>query len=399
MSYMLKANHPRAAMSEHHIISQIVNIGETLHRAGCPPYKLEKYVEHYARNRGIEVMALASANWINFQFNDEDNTVVIKRLKPPSIDLTLLAQTINRITRDDESISLDSTLPSRRMQLLACLIVPAAYLCLVGSSYDALIVSPLTGLIVWLCTLVLKGRRAIALEFIAPLLVGLMAEYANSFGLNIPVWTLCIASILRFVPGLSIANALECLAFNDLVSGTSLLGQCILSLIKLFSGIFIGLSFGSAIWDTTAVAYTNELPTYFTLVGAAMLAIAVAIMFNIRPRDVVRAIPVIAIGTWGPTIFNFEHGWVAATWITSTLITLYATWIAKRRKLTGTIYMIQGIILMVPGSRVLISAGQNFYGAEVLPIAGIGSSAALIFAAIVVGQITAYAIYSPKIER
>jgi uncharacterized membrane protein YjjB (DUF3815 family) len=250
--------------------------------------------------------------------------------------------------------------------------------------------------------LLLKGRRSIALEFIAPMLVGLMAEYANSFGLNIPVWTLCIASILLFVPGLSIANALECLAFNDLVSGTSLLGQCILSLIKLFSGIFIGLSFGSAIWDTTPIAYTNELPAYFSLIGAVLLAIAVAIMFNIRPRDVVRAIPVIAIGTWGPTVFNFEHGWVAATWITSTLITLYATWIAKRRKLTGTIYMIQGIILMVPGSRVLISAGQNFYGAEVLPIGGIGgigSSAALIFAAIVVGQITSYAIYSPKIER
>ncbi len=152
MSCMLKANHPRAAMSEHHIISQIVNVGETHHPAGCPPFKLEKYVEHYARNRGIEVMALASANWINFQFNDEDNTVVIKRLKPPSIDLTLLAQTINRITRDDESI---------------------------------------------------------ALEFIAPLLVGLMPEYANSLGLNVPAWTLCIASILLFVPGISIANALE----------------------------------------------------------------------------------------------------------------------------------------------------------------------------------------------
>lgn len=386
-------------MSEHHLISQIVNIGETLHKAGCPPYKLEKYVEHYARNRGIEVMVLASANWINFQFNDEDNSVVIKRLKPPTIDLTLLALTINRITRDDESINLDSARPGRLMELFACLIVPAAYLCLVGSSMDALIISPLTGFVVWLCTLLLKGRRVIALEFIAPLLVGLLAAFANSLGLNISVWTLCIASILLFVPGLSIANALECLAFNDLVSGTSLLGQCALSLIKLFSGIFIGLSIGSAVWETTPIPYTNELPAYFTLIGAILLAIAVAIMFNIRPRDVVRAIPVIAIGTWGPTILNFEHGWVAATWLTSTMITLYATWIAKRRKLTGTIYMIQGIILMVPGSRVLVSVGQNFYAAELLPISGIGSSAALIFAAIVVGQITAYAIYSPKIER
>ncbi|MCH2157704.1 MAG: hypothetical protein MK096_02855 [Oleiphilaceae bacterium] len=61
--------------------------------------------------------------------------------------------------------------------------------------------------------------------------------------------------------------------------------------------------------------------------------------------------------------------------------------------------MVQGIILMVPGSRILVSAGQNFYEATVLPIPSVGESAALIFSAIVVGQITAHAIYAQKIER
>jgi|GEM_PF-3625612 len=41
----------------------------------------------------------------------------------------------------------------------------------------------------------------------------------------------------------------------------------------------------------------------------------------------------------------------------------------------------------------------NFYEATVLPITSVGESAALIFSAIVVGQITAHAIYAQKIER
>jgi len=386
-------------MADHHLISKIVYIAETLHKAGCPPYKLEKYVEHYARNRGIEVMVLAAANSINFQFNDEDNSVVLKRLKPPDINLRLLATTINLINRDDDSIELDTSKPKWPVEMLGWAMLPPAYLLLVGSTLDALFVAPIFGLLSWLCFRLLSGRRSVAVEFAAALITGILAEFLNHLGLNIPVWTLCIASILLFVPGLSVSNALECLAFNDLVSGTSLLGQCILNIIKLFSGIFIGLSIGTAVWDTSPIAYTNDFPPYFTALGAAALAISVGILFNIRTRDVVRAIPVAALGTWGPTVLSFEHGWVAATWLTSTFITLYSTWMAKQRNLISTIYMAQGLILMVPGSRVLVSVGQNFYEATVLPIPGVGSSAALIFAAIVVGQITAYAIYSPKIER
>lgn len=386
-------------MSEHHVISKIVYIAETLHRAGCPPYKLEMYVEHYAKNHGVEVMVLAAANSINFQFNDDDNTVILKRLKPPEIDLRLLATTINLITRDDDSIVLDDKRPKWFVELFGWIILPPAYLLLVGSTFHALLISPLFGLLVWACFRILVGRRAVAVEFVSTLLVGILAEYLNHLGLNIPVWTTCIASILLFVPGLSISNALECLAFNDLVSGTSLLGQCILNVIKLFSGIFIGLSIGQALWDTTPIPYNNEFPHYFTVVGAALLATSIGILFNVRTRDIYRAIPVIALATWGPTVLSFDYGWVAATWLTSTFIALYANWIAHRKKLISTIYMAQGLILMVPGSRVLVSVGQNFYEAPVLPIHGIGSSAALIFAAIVVGQITAYAIYAPKIER
>ncbi|NIY89434.1 hypothetical protein HCZ64_19750, partial [Vibrio campbellii] len=54
---------------------------------------------------------------------------------------------------------------------------------------------------------------------------------------------------------------------------------------------------------------------------------------------------------------------------------------------------------LVPGSRVLVSASQSVFEQSILPIPSIGLSALFMFSAIVAGQITAYSIYSPKIER
>ncbi|RIZ53315.1 hypothetical protein AK966_13890 [Vibrio sp. PID23_8] len=55
--------------------------------------------------------------------------------------------------------------------------------------------------------------------------------------------------------------------------------------------------------------------------------------------------------------------------------------------------------LMLVGSRVLVSAGQSVFEQSILPIPSIGLSALFMFSAIVAGQITAYSIYSPQIER
>ncbi len=110
-------------------------------------------------------------------------------------------------------------------------------------------------------------------------------------------------------------------------------------------------------------------------------------------------LPVAMLGMWGPLYLGFESGWVVGTWITTVLITLYGTWLAKKMELTGSIYIVQGIIILVPGSRVLVSAGQSVFEQSILPIPSIGLSALFMFSAIVAGQITAYAIYSPKIEH
>ncbi|WJT08909.1 threonine/serine exporter family protein [Vibrio harveyi] len=387
-------------MPSQYRINKIVEIGDTLHRSGCAPYKVEKYTQHYAQKHGVDVMIQATPTAINYQFPDDNNAVVLKRLKPASINLSLLANTIIRINQpSSEPVPEPAGYPSWVIAL-ANMGIPPAYLMLVGSTLEAVGFSFILGFMVWGCQQVCRARRAIAVEFIAALFTGIIVAYLSSTGLPIPVWALCIATIVLFVPGLSIANSLECLAFNDLVSGTSLLGQCALTLIKLFVGITMGLNIGEAIWgQAQSIAYTNEIPIWMHISGLFLISASLGVIFNARPIDILLGLPVAMLGMWGPFYLGFESGWVVGTWVTTVLITLYGTWIAKKMELTGSIYIVQGIIILVPGSRVLVSASQSVFEQSILPIPSIGLSALFMFSAIVAGQITAYSIYSPKIER
>ncbi|MBF9002067.1 MULTISPECIES: threonine/serine exporter family protein [Vibrio] len=387
-------------MPSQYRINKIVEIGDTLHRCGCAPYKVEKYTQHYARKHGVDVMVQASPTEINYQFPNDNNAVVLKRLKPASINLSLLANTIIRINQPStEPVPEPLGYPWWAIAL-ANMGIPPAYLLLVGSTFEAVMISILLGVIVWVSQLVCRGHRAIAVEFIAALFCGICVAAIASTGLPIPVWTLCIAAVVLFVPGLSIANSLECLAFNDLVSGTSLLGQSTLILMKLFVGMIIGLNIGESIWGhMDAVAYRNDIPLPLHIFGLFLLSGSIGILFNARVKDILLGAPVAVLGMWGPFYLGFDAGWVVGTWVTTVLITLYGTWLAKRMDLTGSIYIVQGIIILVPGSRVLISASQNLFAQSILPIPSIGLSALFMFAAIVAGQVTAYSIYSPKIEH
>ncbi|MEF1289938.1 threonine/serine exporter family protein [Vibrio sp. M260118] len=387
-------------MPSQYRINKIVEIGDTLHRSGCAPYKLEKYTQFYARKHEVDVMIQATPTTVNYQFPDDDNVVVMKRHQPASINLSLLANTIIRINQPSQEPVPEPVGYPKWAIALANMGIPPAYLMLVGSTLEAIMFSVFLGFIVWVAQQMCRGRRSIAVEFISALLSGVLVALFASTGAAVPVWALCIAAVILFVPGLSIANSLECLAFNDLVSGTSLLGQSALTLIKLFVGIVMGLNIGEALWgQATALDYVNEVPAWLHVSGLFLLSLSLGVIFNARPTDILLGLPVAALGMWGPFYLGFDSGWVVGTWVTTVLITLYGTWVAKKMDLTGSIYIVQGIIILVPGSRVLVSASQSVFEQSVLPIPSIGLSALFMFSAIVAGQITAYSIYSPKIER
>ncbi|KIC26469.1 MULTISPECIES: threonine/serine ThrE exporter family protein [unclassified Leisingera] len=381
-------------------LSQLRNIadtGETLHRSGCAPYKIEKYLQFYARKQGINVIVQATPTSISCQFPDEDNQFIIRRLDPAQINLSLLARTIIRINAvEDPGIEEPGRYPGWLI-MLANIAIPPAFLTLIGSALTTIALSAVLGFLVWLCQLFCRGDRVILVEFLSALVAGLTVSLVSSMGVEVPVWGTCIAAIVLFVPGLSIANSLECLAFNDVISGSSLFAQSIFVLMKLFIGIYIGVSIGSALWGATPhVENVNEVLWWMPFLALPALSFSIGVIFNARLADILRALPVTVLGMWGPLYLGFGGGWIVGTWVTAMCITLYGTWLAKTLNLTGAIYIVQGILILVPGSRVLMSATQSLFNETLMADASIGLSALLMFSAIVAGQVTALALYSQK---
>ena len=69
--------------------------------------------------------------------------------------------------------------------------------------------------------------------------------------------------------------------------------------------------------------------------GLVLISVSIGVMFNARPKDILLGLPVAVLGMWGPFYLGFDSGWVVGTWVTTVLITLYGTWIAKKMELTG----------------------------------------------------------------
>ncbi len=378
-------------------IQDAINIGGALHQSGCAPYKLEKYVEQYAKQRGLSVVVQATPTSINYQFLDDNDSIFIKRVKPTSINLGLLANTINRINNRSNKIANGVSHYSPWLIMLANILIPPSFLILIGSTISAVIASCFLGFLVWCCQLLCQKERIIIVEFLSAFVVALTVSFIVSIGVDLPIWGVCIAAIILFVPGLSIANSLECLAFNDLVSGTSLFVSSLFTFIKLFIGIMIGLEVGQAIWGHAgSIVNANEIPIWFSFVALPLLSFSLGFILNARFIDIIYAFPVVMLGMWGPILLDFGAGWIVGTWITTICITLYGTWLGNILKLTGAIYIVHGIIILVPGSRVLMGATQSLFDETLMQIPSVGLSALFIFSAIVAGQITAYSIYSPK---
>lgn len=371
----------------------ILAFADRLHQSGCAPRTVAKYSKSYAQDRGIELSIDVTPTKIISVFEEPIQRVILQDKKPPSINLRNLVATIKSMGVNKPYLGSQSY--SNYSLCIANILLPPFYLMLVGSTYIAVILSLFLGLLSWLTQVLFTGERAILVEFFAALIasftVGILASYLP----ELPILALCISSIVLFIPGLTVTNALASLALNDFRSGIELLAQSSLIVIKIFIGVILGLSLSTQFSDySTATTFVNEIPWVLHIIALIGISVAIGIIFNASMTDIMVGLPAAAIGMWGPHWFTSD--WVVGTWLSTMLITLYGLIAGRMRNVPALVYIIQGIIILVPGSRILVGASESFFSTAILPIPNIGLSALLMFCAIVAGQIMIYSIFSER---
>lgn len=371
----------------------ILAFTDRLHQSGCAPRSVANYTKSYACNRGITLSIDVTPTKIITVFEQPTQQVVLQDKKPPSVNLQKLVATLKAIGNKQMYIA-----PKGYSNLVLCIaniLLPPCYLMLVGSTFTAVLISLLLGLVAWLAQKFFTGERAILVEFFVALIASFVVGLLASIIPELPILALCIASIVLFIPGLTVTNALSSLALNDFRSGIELLAQSALVVIKIFIGVVLGLSLATLLSDySTAVTFVNEISLPLQVLALIGISVAIGVIFNASIKDIMIGLPAAAIGMWGPHWFTAD--WVVGTWVSTIIITLYGLVAGRIRGVPALVYIIQGIIILVPGSRIIVGASESFFSTAILPIPNIGLSALLMFCAIVAGQIMVYSIFSER---
>ncbi|MFS1437645.1 threonine/serine exporter family protein [Shewanella sp. 10N.286.48.A6] len=371
----------------------VLSFSDRLHQSGCAPYSVAKYTQSYAAHHQIDIAIDVTPTKIVTIFEQPTQKMVMQTKNPPSVNLRNLVATLKAIHSKENYQGVPSY--SNFTLGIANLLLPPCYLMLVGSTYLAAMISVFLGLIAWLAQLMCTEQRAMLVEFIVAFIASFVVGILAAQFPELPVLALCISSIVLFIPGLTVTNGLASLALNDFRSGIELLAQSSLVVIKIFIGVVMGLGLSSLLVGHVAAApFINEIPLGLHILALIGISVAIGLIFNASWQDIIIGLPAAAVGMWGPHWFTSD--WVIGTWISTMIITLYGLLAGKARKVPALVYIIQGVIILVPGSRIIVGASESFFATAILPIPSIGMSALLMFCSIMAGQIMVYSIFNDR---
>ncbi|NLR91121.1 threonine/serine exporter family protein [Flammeovirga agarivorans] len=395
----------------------IVKIGNALHKFGCSSLRVETYIQDVAKHIGVEVSCQVTTNTLNYQIEDPETNerqVILQYIPLGSNDLGKLADLHKRLRQafkddhDYETITknIDEVMVSKKLygELLlafAYTVIPPSFLALIGGSIITLLFSFLMGFLGYVITKAVGkfNTSKYTLEFYTAFICSMMGCLCKCFIPELDVIELSLASIILYVPGLTISIALEEISFNQFNSGTGFLFNAVMIFLKLFIGVYLGMSVGNYLFDLPEDIYVNEIPKWGHYIALPFLSIGLGIVFNTKFKDMMIGLVLAAIAFWGPMVFTNNLGWIFGTFISAFLITFLSIVVSRWRDVPPSVYLLQGIVILVPGSRLFMGLSNQFNDDPIIDNPSIGTSGLLMFCAIVVGMLVAYSTYYPNLDN
>lgn len=197
-------------------------------------------------------------------------------------------------------------------------------------------------------------RRADTVDLFEPVAAFLVAFAATS-GSHLPgiaynEKTVTLASLIVFLPGLTLTTALNELATRHLVSGVSRLAGSFAIFLTLLFGVALGWRLGIECFGAFGTAEIQALPEWTLWLTAGIAPFAFGILLDARPRE----LPVIFIagfiGFLGVTLGSAVVGSDLAPFLGALLVGLVSNTYARLSNRPAIVPMTPGIFMLVPGS-------------------------------------------------
>ncbi len=249
---------------------------------------------------------------------------------------------------DDINKKLDKIKQSDRINnffnmLISWCIASAFYTGFFGGNVLDMIFSGIIGIV--LCSIIkMLSQYEINYYFtliIVSLLGGLLSRVFTWTGLNIHTSVINAGNIMPLIPGLTLTNSLRDMLSKDTITGMTEIAETVVISLIIATGFAL---------TTFNIEVYNE-PNYVTYMICGFFgSLGFALLFNQEKMDGVIASIVSIIG-WMIVLFIKDNSNmdILGYFVASMFITLMSEMLARKRKCPATIFLIQGILILVPG--------------------------------------------------
>jgi uncharacterized membrane protein YjjP (DUF1212 family) len=361
------------------IESRIVFLTEfarRLHLAGVNAARIEGAVRATASAIGITCEIWYTPTGILLSLGDAGDASVpqqtrVLRVEPANVDLSALASldaiaerviagTLSAEAASKAFRALDRppTMGYRLLTVFAFGLSAAAVAGLLRTGWVDIAVAACLGLLIGAITVVGRRHRdlAPASEAISALAATLLASAFAHYVAPLSLQTVVVAALIVLMPGMGLTTAVAELASQQLVAGTTRFAGAVVVLLKLTFGSIAGTQIALLLGWTTTQRAVNELSLSVEVGSAFAAAVAFAILFRTKKRDV----PLVM----GSALIGYLLTRVAGTWlaamntttlaggvfISSLVIAALANLYGRLANRPGALVRLPGIMLMVPGS-------------------------------------------------
>lgn len=359
----------------------IVQLGKALHTYGVPSYKTQLYLTEIAEQKGIKGSFMDTPTWINYVFYEEDEHTYnhVECVPPGELNLGALSKVVeitnnviaNELSFSEAKVKIENLREARIgypkwIELLSFMVSAGAFCTILNTNWLSVLVATLVGALIYGVTLLgnhsnyIRSTQESLVALLATLITGLLATVFPEINISMTI----LASIIIFIPGLSITTALEEITSRSLVSGTAKLFDALVSLFKQFFGVVLGLAILPLFIDIKEHEVIDNIPQWIDFIAIPLLSLSLMPVFKVRLRDIPLGVVTGFICFFITMKLDFT-GILVSIFIGTIAAVAISKLFAHLTKAPRLVYLVPGLIMLVPGSKAFIGLSTLFLDTQV----------------------------------
>ena len=393
----------------------VIRLGRALHECGANSERIERHLGNVTEMLGLHGSFLVSPTTFTCAFWEDDELdqfIHIERVSPADYnlgklwDIDQLVETIEsgKLTFQDGVEELERL---RQTEHNHCFAIQSLSWFLTGGCFS-LLLSPglfdaLASAVISLLAFLIVRQGASrptwqpVSTILGALAAGLIAGCLAGTALPINPPLVVLASLVIFIPGLALTVSLTEISTGQLISGTSRIVDAIMTLLKLFFGAASGIALSRLFFDEIPPVFdylsatAGDLPSWRIWPALVGLALALGVGTNLPTHRLGWGVLSALVAFLTATLAAPGLGSFAGLFLGALAVGLFANLFARLTHGPGSVLMTNGLVVLVPGSKVYSTLNQWVSGESILPSES-GATALMAFVALMAGLLFSNAL-------